>query len=294
MYFTIHQPFFVLNLGFSCLDIFTACIIYRYAAPYAGTRKGEQMVLYFSGTGNSRFVAERIAYTLDDRAVNISKYLKSEEQPRFTEPGVYVFVAPCYVSTTAKAMCDLIKEAEFPEGVRAYFVITGAAYMGASPATNKKLSEKKGFIYMGTAEVVMPQNYIIYFKTRSKEENKKIVADALPVIDRIAGIIKSSERFPAAKLFFGEAALTDLVCALYYPLFMKAKKFQATAACISCRKCVSDCPLGNISFDGSKPVWGDNCTHCMACINLCPRSAIEYGKSSAGKPRYKGPEDVSS
>ena len=30
--------------------------------------------------------------------------------------------------------------------------------------------------------------------------------------------------------------------------------------------------------------------YCMACINQCPKDAIEYGKGSVGKPRYKGPE----
>jgi MinD superfamily P-loop ATPase len=30
----------------------------------------------------------------------------------------------------------------------------------------------------------------------------------------------------------------------------------------------------------------------MACINRCPKTAIEYGKMSIGKPRYPGPTEV--
>lgn len=251
--------------------------------------KGKPMILYFTGTGNSRFVAERIATSTGDEAINISKYIKEHTRPTFTDTGVYVFVAPCYVSTTAMAMFDFINDASFPEGIRAYFVITSASYMGAAPATNGYISKKKGFLYMGTENIIMPQNYITHFKTKTNEENQKIVSDSLPDIDRISSLISSGKPFRPAKLFFGELALTNIVCAIYYKLFMSTRKFHVTDKCISCKKCVRDCPLGNISFDGSGPVWGRNCTHCMACINLCPGSAIEYGRSTQGKERYKGP-----
>lgn len=40
------------------------------------------------------------------------------------------------------------------------------------------------------------------------------------------------------------------------------------------------------SLQNGKPVWGQDCTHCMACLCCCPAEAIEYGKMSLGKPRY--------
>lgn len=40
------------------------------------------------------------------------------------------------------------------------------------------------------------------------------------------------------------------------------------------------------SLQNGKPVWGQDCTHCMACICCCPAEAIESGKMSLGKPRY--------
>ena len=56
--------------------------------------------------------------------------------------------------------------------------------------------------------------------------------------------------------------------------------------CIGCGKCEKLCPLNNITLQNARPVWGTNCTQCMACICYCPTRAIEYGKKSAGKPRY--------
>ena len=60
--------------------------------------------------------------------------------------------------------------------------------------------------------------------------------------------------------------------------------------CIGCGKCDRVCPLGNIRMENGQPRWGENCTHCMACICGCPTEAIEYGKKSVGKPRYRCPE----
>ena len=72
---------------------------------------------------------------------------------------------------------------------------------------------------------------------------------------------------------------------------VKAKPFYTTDACVACGKCAELCVLNNITLNADeKPVWGDNCTHCMACICNCPAEAIEYGKKSQGKPRYKGPD----
>lgn len=58
---------------------------------------------------------------------------------------------------------------------------------------------------------------------------------------------------------------------------IKVKQFYATDNCVSCGRCTSVCPLGNVELKEGKPVWGDRCRHCMACKNRCAKKAIEYG-----------------
>ena len=77
----------------------------------------------------------------------------------------------------------------------------------------------------------------------------------------------------------------------YIEFYVKADAFFATHACIGCGACVEVCPLNNIHLNDGKPVWDKHCTHCMACICGCPTEAIEYGKRSKGKPRYRCPKD---
>lgn len=250
------------------------------------------MVFYFTGTGNSKFVAEKIAEKTGDEVVDISKYIKASENPVFDKAETYIFVAPSYCSFIAMPMADFVEKASFPNGVKVYFVVTCVASMGATPTWAKKLSAKKGFEYMGSEKVSMPQNYIAFFTTKDKSENAPIIENALPKIEDIAETIKNGSKLPDKKNLPGELGFTVWQAKLFHDHLMKTKNFFVTDECVSCQKCVQVCPLGNVGFENGKPKWGDKCTHCMACINLCPKQCIEYGKKTAGKPRYTGPYDT--
>ena len=248
------------------------------------------MVFYFSGTGNSRFVARRIAKAVGQEAVDITTYTKTMDRPDFTDSGVYVFVCPSYMSAPARAITDFIEWADFPSGIKAYFIVTCAASMGITPKVASELCNKKGFEFMGAAQIEMPQNYIALFTTKEVEENIDILEKAEIEIERLSALINKGEKIECKKIGRVEYSVTKWVRDVYYKNFMKTTKFKATDKCISCQKCVKICPLSNITMKDGKPSWGSKCTHCMACINQCPKDAIEYGKGSAGKPRYKGPE----
>jgi len=248
------------------------------------------MVFYFSGTGNSRFVAKGIARAIGQETADITTYTKNAERPEFTESGIYVFVCPSYMSAPARVMTDFIEWAGFPSGIKAYFIVTCAASMGITPKVASELCEKKGFEFMGAAQIEMPQNYIALFTTKKVEENIDIIEKAGNEIERLSPLIAGGEKIECKKIGSVEYSVTRWVRDIYYKNFMKTKKFRVTETCISCGKCVKVCPLSNISIKDGKPSWGTNCTHCMACINQCPKDAIEYGKGSVGKPRYKGPE----
>ncbi len=74
---------------------------------------------------------------------------------------------------------------------------------------------------------------------------------------------------------------------VWVKLKLTAKDFHVTDKCIGCGICEKRCPLNNISLKDKKPVWGNDCTHCMACIGNCPAEAIEYGNISQTKEKYR-------
>lgn len=250
------------------------------------------MVFYFSGTGNSRFVAEKIAEATGQKVIDITTYTKSGQKPVFAEEEVYFFSCPSYMSAPARIMTEFIESATFPQGVSAYFAVTCASSDGISPRVLSELCSAKGMEYKGTARIRMPQNYIALFTTKDDEECRKIIKDAALVIESAAEAIRSGSKIDDKKIGNAEYAVTKWVRDVYYKDFMKTKKFFATDKCVSCSLCAGICPLSNITVKDNKVMWGDNCTHCMACINRCPQNAIEYGKGTVNKIRYKGPDII--
>lgn len=82
--------------------------------------------------------------------------------------------------------------------------------------------------------------------------------------------------------------LTFLINPLFDKYGINTKKFYANDNCIGCGICKKVCNTQNIKLD-VKPIWGENCNQCLACINLCPVKAIQYGKGTEKKGRYKNP-----
>ncbi len=250
------------------------------------------MIIYFSGTGNSRFVAERLGAALSDKVIDASRFIQEEKGAVFTKSGTYIFISPVYAAAPPVVFMDFIRRSRFPEGCPAYFVMTCAGDMGAAPLYCEKLAYKKGLHYLGTVRVVMPQNYLPFFRMGTKEENRIKIEAALPVIDRIADAARDGHSLPDPGTKIWERLLTPLILKPFYKFLVSAKAFFSTEKCIGCGKCAKVCPLNNITLTEKRPVWGERCTHCMACINLCPVNAVEYGRWTRRKVRYGGPESL--
>ncbi|MCF0136982.1 MAG: 4Fe-4S binding protein [Oscillospiraceae bacterium] len=247
------------------------------------------MIVYYSGTGNSKYAAKMLADILDDEVVDAKNYIRDGIAAELISGKPFVFVSPVYVSAPSKVFEDFIKSGSFEGDKRAWFVMTCAGGMGACGYYCEKLCRGK-LEYMGTAQVEMPQNYLMFFKTKEMAENLKKLTAAEPRIRELGELIAAEKPFPDSGMKKWELISTKMTLDPYYKWFMKTKDFYATNECIGCGLCARSCPLGNIEILGRRPVWGDRCTHCSACINRCPKHAIEYGKVTRNKPRYVCPE----
>ena len=244
------------------------------------------MVLYFTGTGNSRHIAERIAHALNDTLISLNDRIKSGDITPLAVNGRLVLVMPTYAWRIPRIVRDHLLRTELRGARETWFVMDCGSEIGNAAKYNRALCREKGLVYMGTAQIVMPENYIAMFSAPQADEARKIVAKAEPNIDCVIASIQSNQPFAPTRNNLYDRFMSGPVNPVFYRFFVKADAFRATDACIGCGKCVELCPLNNIRLENGKPVWGKHCTHCMACICDCPKEAIEYGKKSKGKPRY--------
>ncbi len=244
------------------------------------------MVLYFTGTGNSRYLAERIADALNMPRYDLNACIKAGDTTPVQTGRDVVLVTPTYAWRIPRIVSEWLRKTELTRAERIWFVMDCGGEIGNAAKYNRQLAEQKHLRYMGTAQVVMPENYIAMFNAPQAEQARSIVREAEPEIQNAITRIKAEQEFSAPRNNLYDRFMSGPVNPIFYRFFVKADTFTASNACIGCGKCVKECPLNNIHLEQGKPVWGKNCTHCMACICYCPKEAIEYGKKSVGKPRY--------
>lgn len=164
--------------------------------------------------------------------------------------------------------------------------MTCGSEIGNADKYNRELCTEKRLSCMGTAQIVMPENYIAMFSAPQADEAREIVAKTEPNIDCVIASIQSNQPFAPTRNNLYDRFMSGPVNLIFYKFCVKADAFTVSDTCIGCGQCAKRCPMNNVTLKDGKPVWGKNCTHCMACICYCPVSAIEYGKKSVGQPRY--------
>jgi len=244
------------------------------------------MIIYFSGTGNSKYCAQMLADKLEDELLDSFNYIKNGISAELISSKPWVFVSPTYCWQLPHIFEDFIRSARFEGCKEAYFVMTCGSDIGNAGEKIKKLCREVGLEFQGVLPVVMPENYIAMFEVPQPDIAKRIVLVAKRSLLKAIRKIRNGERFPEQKVHLLDKLKSGPLNPIFYKIFVKAKPFYTTDACVGCGKCSNVCVLNNISIKDGKPEWGDSCTHCMACICGCPTEAIEYGKKSLGKPRY--------
>lgn len=248
------------------------------------------MILYFSATGNTRFVAEELAKRLDDSAMDLREKLRRKDCSPLSSEKPFVVCSPIYVCEPPRFLTDFLRKTPLNGCKNVYFVFTSGGYSGIGAFLAKGLVRRKGLRYMGCADFKMPRNYIVSnaYPPNDTPEIEKRIRDTIRQLPEVAAEIKAGRRLKSRHIWLFEILITLPFTPIWSRLRQPVSGFQVSDKCISCGKCERGCPLNVIALRGGKPVWnGKSCAHCMACIQNCPTQAIEFGDVTRGRPRYR-------
>jgi len=248
------------------------------------------MILYFSATGNTRFIAERLATLLGDETLNLLDRIKRGDYAPLHSEKPFIICAPTYVCEMPRFFADYLRKTPLTGSRDAFFIFTSGGYCGISGVLAKNIMRKKGLRYMGCAELTMPRNYIAndHYPELEIPEIKQRIRTASGEIDAIAAAIRNGERLKSRHVWLFEVLVTLPFNPVWYRYKQGVGDFHATDRCVGCGKCARLCPLNVIELVDGKPVWnGKGCAHCMSCIQNCPTEAIEYGERTQRKRRYR-------
>lgn len=250
------------------------------------------MIFYFTGTGNSRWVAEKLAKALGENVIDIGKLNRQIDDENEYEYGLdYKYIAkegeiigivfPIHAWMAPGIVMDFLKRINLRKDTYSFAVATCGEEVGYGvDEIVKSCKLKSGY------SVVMPNNYLLGINIDSVEVQRNKLDKATIKVQRIATSINNREetlevyrgRYPFLK--------SRIANALFVKFGMDSRKYWVEESCIGCGQCEAKCPTGCISLVNKKPVWSSGCIQCMACINCCPVGAIQYGNTTKNKGRY--------
>lgn len=226
------------------------------------------MIVYFSGTGNSRSVAEKLARD-GERVEEISAI--TEDVLEDERIGI---VFPVYCADVPRAVAEFLKRVKFVSSY-IFSIATAGGGAGRSHGSVAYLLEAQGTSLAYSDTVIMPDSCIAFAtpakaKTRLLERESgrvREIAEALDAGKRTA--VKASAPFGAG---------TRLMWKFFKAIFGLDRK-KATEACVGCGLCAAGCPVNNIEMRNGKAAFlGGSCENCFRCIQSCPERAIEFGR----------------
>ena len=247
------------------------------------------MVLFFSATGNTEFIARQLALKLGDECLNLLDRVKRGDHSPLHSEKPFIICAPVYVCEMPRFLAAYLKQQTFTGSRQVYFIFTSGGYAGISGQLAKAMIRKKKMEYLGHAEFRMPRNYVAndHYPMLPPEQVKERILDSCRQLETVAADIQAGRKLKARHIWLFETIITVPFNPVWSKLKYKTDDFYATEGCMGCGRCQRLCPLNNISLKDRKPVWGQECTHCMACIANCPTEAIEYGTISRTKEKYR-------
>jgi NAD-dependent dihydropyrimidine dehydrogenase PreA subunit len=266
------------------------------------------MILFFSGTGNTDYVARYIAAGLTDQ--NIRTEVQSIEQmpaDRVSDFDLLVLGFPVYACEAPRLFLEYIEHLEAGAQRGVFVYCTKGAFSGNAVTKVLRRMEQRGYVSFGGASVGMPgsdalsfvgQNSWMARAARNKDYDHLKQADALrtrvmDAIQQLAAGRPTGQLRNAPKARLTGIILGWFVYKLYQWLERRLRQhFWVDDRCSVCGYCVDICPTGNIRIVAEHPNFGNRCQLCLRCIHRCPQQAIQIGKHTVGKFRWQGPKGL--
>ena len=225
------------------------------------------MIFYFTGTGNSLYIAKQI----EANPISIPQIIHKENQEYFADSiGI---VAPIYGHEVPQMVKEFFKKATFHTNYF-YMILTYGNRHGGAAELAQKLCEECGIHVNYINVIVMVDNWLPSFDMNEQKAIDKHIPQQLT---SILSDIREKKNFISPVTDVDRAAHQQFLTGISkMPADAWQHLLRVTDACVGCGICEKVCPSASIYVVNGKAVHTPgNCQTCLACAHACPQKAIQ-------------------
>lgn len=284
------------------------------------------MIFYFSGTGNTKWAASKLAAATREDLISIAPYMRADDSSHnLAEPFILKenerlgFVFPVHGWRVPKLVREFISKMKIlrePSDASggnkakaddclknppfAYCVCTAGDSIGLTIENlNEVISLNPSLQALGITEVlssyslIMPESYIglpfmdVDPKEREIRKKENAAQELAVVCEEIFDRKEGISRLVKGPIPW---FFTKVVGGFFENVLITDKRFHVEKdRCVKCGICANVCPVGDIKGGhGEYPVWlhHKDCLTCFTCYHHCPHHAIEFGNQTQKKGQY--------
>jgi len=284
------------------------------------------MIFYFSGTGNTKWAASKLAAATREDLISIAPYMRADDSSHnLAEPFILKenerlgFVFPVHGWRVPKLVREFISKMKIqrePSDATggnkakaddclknrpfAYCVCTAGDSIGLTIENlNEVISQNPSLQALGITKVsssyslIMPESYIglpfmdVDPKEREIRKKENAAQELAVVCEEIFDRKEGISRLVKGPIPW---FFTKVVGGFFENVLITDKRFHVEKdRCVKCGICANVCPVGDIKGGhGEYPVWlhHKDCLTCFTCYHHCPHHAIEFGNQTQKKGQY--------
>lgn len=237
------------------------------------------LLIYYTGTYNTRFLTDKISERFEKNNYSVDRVEITSSSPAVDTNG-YDFIGfgyPIYGFNAPRPFLKYFKSLSFKRGQKYFIYKNSGETMEMNNASSRKIlcrMNRLGAEFRGEYHFVMPYNIHFAFEENFirhiVREDKKLLDIMFHNLSRgISPQIKSKPIYNLAAFFVSIQSVGGNINSFFY----KVDKRKCTA----CGLCAKNCPHENICLKGGKVKFGHSCDMCMRCSFYCPNKALRIG-----------------
>ena len=247
------------------------------------------IMLYFSATGNSQYIAELFCEKMNagrysiEADTDFNKMIAAEE--------VVGFCYPIYGSRAPRLMREFVsKHMHLLKNKKLIIFCTQMGFSGDGARALTDLFPRRQANVIYAEHFLMPNNVcnLSIMPLASKKTTNWYLSNSQKKMQRTCENIRNGKT--KRRGFNPGSRALGMIQGVFMPVIEKraVKKVWIDGDCVKCRTCAAICPMGNFSYENGEIKAKDNCMMCYRCINMCPHRAITVFLHKKVKTQYAG------